>query len=68
MTGKDQASQQHSRWRYWLAGRTLRARLIAGLIVLFAVACVGVGLVTTAELSNFLLSRLDQQVNTAGRP
>ncbi len=53
--------------RYWFAGWTLRARLIAGLIALFAVASVGVGLVTTAELSTFLLNRLDQQVNSAGQ-
>lgn len=60
-------SRQPGRLRNWLAGWTLRARLIAGLIALFAVASVGVGFVTTAELSNFLLSRLDQQVNSAGQ-
>ena len=54
-------------WKRWLAGRTLRARLIAGLLVLFTVASLGVGLVTTAALSNFLLNKLDQQVNTAGQ-
>ncbi len=54
-------------WKRWLAGRTLRARLIAGLLVLFTVASFGVGLVTTVALSNFLLNKLDQQVNTAGQ-
>ena len=63
----DGTERPHSRLRRWLAGWTLRARLIAGITALFAVASVGVGLVTTAELSNFLLNRLDQQVNSAGQ-
>ncbi len=50
----------------WLAGRTLRTRLIAGLLVLFTVASVGVGLATALALRGFLLNRLDQQVITAG--
>ena len=54
-------------WKRWLAGRTLRVRLIVGLLVLFTVASLGVGLVTTVALSNFLLNKLDQQVNTAGQ-
>ena len=54
-------------WMRWLAGRTLRAQLIAGLLVLFTVASLGVGVVTTVALSNFLLNRLDQQVSTAGQ-
>ena len=53
--------------RRWLAGRTLRARLIAGLLALFTLASVGVGIVTTVALGDFLLNKLDQQVNLAGR-
>ena len=49
----------------WLAGRTLSARLIAGLLALFLLASLGVGIATTAALSRFLLDRLDQQLNTA---
>ncbi len=50
----------------WLAGRTLRARLIAGLLALFTLASLGVGIVTTVALGDFLLSQLDRQVTTAG--
>ncbi|MFF4650666.1 sensor histidine kinase [Streptomyces sp. NPDC001380] len=51
-----------------LVPRTLRARLIAGLVVLLAVTCAGVGLATTAALGRFLVDRLDQQLaDTGGR-
>lgn len=46
--------------------RTLRARLIAGMLVLLAVTCTGVGLATTTALQGFLLERLDQQLTDAG--
>ncbi|WP_079062907.1 sensor histidine kinase [Peterkaempfera griseoplana] len=46
--------------------RTLRARLIAGLLVLLAVTCTGVGLATTTALDRFLVTRLDQQLADAG--
>jgi two-component system, OmpR family, sensor kinase len=49
----------------WLAGRTLRSRLIAGLLALLAVACAAVGLVTYVALHNSLLTQLDQQLTTA---
>ncbi len=52
-------------WARWLAGRTLRARLIAGLLVLFALASVGVGIVTTIALRRFLVGQLDQQLHVA---
>ena len=51
-------------WR-WLAGRTLRGRLIAGLLALLAVACAAVGLVTYVALHDSLLTQLDQQLVTA---
>ncbi len=54
-------------WRRWLAGITLRARLIAGLLAIFTLASLGVGVITTVALSGFLLNRLDQQVATAGQ-
>jgi two-component system OmpR family sensor kinase len=53
-------------WARWLAGRTLRARLIAGLLVLFTLASVGVGIATTVALSGFLVRQLDQQLIAAG--
>jgi two-component system OmpR family sensor kinase len=52
--------------RGWLAGRTLRTRLIAGVFVLLAVSCVAVGITTTITLRGFLVDRLDQQLVGAG--
>src|SRR5215475_6557734 len=52
----------------WLARRTLRGRLIAGLLALLAVACAAVGAVTYFSLHNYLLGQLDQQlVQASGR-
>jgi two-component system OmpR family sensor kinase len=53
--------------RGWLAGRTLRGRLIAGLVALLAVACACVGLVTYLALRGFLFHQLDAQLSAAGR-
>jgi two-component system, OmpR family, sensor kinase len=50
----------------WLAGRTLRTRLIAGLLALFTLASIGVALATPASLQPYLLDRLDQQLTAAG--
>ncbi|MFF2749249.1 sensor histidine kinase [Kitasatospora sp. NPDC058048] len=49
-----------------LAPRTLRARLIAGLLVLLVATCAAVGLATTAALRHFLVDRLDQQLAESG--
>lgn len=54
-------------WRRWLAGRTLRARLIAGLLLLLLLACAAVGLTTTIALRGFLVTRLDQQLSSAAQ-
>jgi two-component system OmpR family sensor kinase len=48
--------------RGWLAGLTLRTRLITAVIVLLAVSCAVVGLATSITLQGFLVSRLDQQL------
>ncbi len=48
--------------RSWLARRTLRGRLIAGLLALLAVACAAVGAVTYVSLHGYLLGQLDQQL------
>ncbi len=50
----------------WVAGRTLRGRLIAGLVTLLALACAGIGLVTYAVLSHTLINQLDAQLSSAG--
>src|SRR5258707_15628624 len=53
------------RLRRWLAGRTLRGRLIAGLLALLFVACATVGVVTYLALRGFLLGQLDDQLTAA---
>ncbi len=57
--------------RWWRPGsrrwpRTLRARLIWGLVVLLAVSCAAVGLAAVLTLRSFLTQRLDQQIAQAG--
>jgi two-component system OmpR family sensor kinase len=46
--------------------RTLRGRLIAGLLVLLTIACAIVGIAMTLALHAFLVARLDQQLTAAG--
>jgi two-component system, OmpR family, sensor kinase len=55
-----------SRLRRWLAGRTLRGRLIAGLVALLALACAVVGIVTYVTLHSALINQLDAQLAAAG--
>ncbi|MBC7559467.1 MAG: HAMP domain-containing histidine kinase [Dermatophilaceae bacterium] len=52
--------------RDWLAGRTLRTRLIAGVFVLLAVSCTIIGFATSITLQGFLFGRLDEQLVQAG--
>jgi two-component system OmpR family sensor kinase len=52
--------------RGWLAGRTLRTRLTAGVLVLLVLSCAGIGIATSITLQGFLVSRLDQQLAQAG--
>jgi two-component system, OmpR family, sensor kinase len=52
--------------RGWLAGRTLRTRLIAGVLVLLAGACLAIAIATNITLSGFLVDRLDQNLVSAG--
>jgi two-component system, OmpR family, sensor kinase len=52
--------------RGWLAGRTLRTRLTAGVLVLLIVSCAGIGIATSITLQGFLVTRLDQQLVQAG--
>jgi two-component system, OmpR family, sensor kinase len=53
--------------RRWLAGRTLRTRLIAGLVALLFVACAGIGVVTYAALNRALLNQVDNQLTEASQ-
>jgi len=52
--------------RGWLAARTLRTRLTAGVLVLLVVSCAGIGIATSITLQGFLVTRLDQQLREAG--
>jgi two-component system, OmpR family, sensor kinase len=51
----------------WLARRTLRGRLIAGLLMLLAIACAVVGGCAYFATSRFLLIQLDDQLHTSAR-
>jgi two-component system OmpR family sensor kinase len=51
----------------WLAGRTLRGRLVAGLLATLTVACAAVGALTYAHLHGVLISQLDQQLASASQ-
>ena len=58
--------------RRGLAGWSLRARLLAGVVALLAGVCLVIGAVTTVALHHFLVRQVDQQVmaiaDRAGRP
>ena len=60
------ARTRMSRLGDWLAGRTLRWRLITGLVALLAVACAVVGLVIYVTLQRALLGQVDAQLTAAG--
>ncbi|MFJ9692410.1 sensor histidine kinase [Kitasatospora sp. NPDC101183] len=49
-----------------LVPRTLRSRLIAGVLALLVLTCGGVSLATTELLRHFLVGRLDQQLVQTG--
>lgn len=52
--------------RRWLAGRTLRGRLIAGLIAMLAVVFAAIGVVTYVTLSSLMIRQVDAQLHLTG--
>ncbi|HSR84193.1 MAG TPA: HAMP domain-containing sensor histidine kinase [Streptosporangiaceae bacterium] len=62
---RDAAASRVAGARRWLAGRTLRGRLIAGLLTLLALACATVGAVTYAHLHSVLVSGLNSELQLA---
>jgi two-component system, OmpR family, sensor kinase len=52
-------------FRAWLARRTLRGRLIAGLLALLAIACATVGVVTYTHLHSVLIDQLKTELTSA---
>ena len=63
MTGRKQ--RRRSALGRWLAARTLRGRLIAGLLTLLALACATVGAVTYTHLDSVLTGQLNTELATA---
>ncbi len=64
MSTPDAAPEPHAAARPRRPGpRTLRGRLIAGLLALLAVACAAVGITTYVALHKALMSQLDQQLS-----
>ncbi|WP_444951443.1 sensor histidine kinase [Micromonospora ureilytica] len=51
--------------RGWLAGRSLRTRLVFALLALLALVSVAIGGLTTVALRHFLIDRLDAQLALA---
>jgi two-component system, OmpR family, sensor kinase len=51
----------------WLARRTLRGRLLAGLLTLLFLACASIGVLTYAHLHSALISSLDGQLEDASQ-
>jgi len=52
-------------WARWLAGRTLSARLITGVLVLLVGACAVIGLVTYLAIRGSMVSALDGQLRSS---
>jgi two-component system, OmpR family, sensor kinase len=63
--GALRAGQPRTRAGRWLARRTLRGRLITGLLALLFLACATVGVVTYAHLQSVLISGLNTQLEDA---
>jgi two-component system OmpR family sensor kinase len=55
-----------ARARRWLAGRTLRGRLVAGLIAMLAVVFAAIGLATYVALSRLMIGQVDAQLHVTG--
>lgn len=52
-------------WCQRFAGWSLRARLLAGILVLLAVVCLGIGVVSTLAVRQFLTAQLDRSLASA---
>jgi len=55
----------NGRWARWLAGRTLSARLITGVLLLLVGACAVIGVVTYVAIRGSMVSALDGQLRSA---
>jgi two-component system, OmpR family, sensor kinase len=59
------SSQPLRRFTAWLRGWSLRARLIAALVALLAIACVTIGVASEVAVSRIQLDQLDSQLKSA---
>ncbi|MFI1196183.1 ATP-binding protein [Micromonospora sp. NPDC020750] len=57
------SSPRTDRLRRWLAGWSLRTRLVAAVVALLALVSVGIGGLTTVALRHFLVGQVDDQLN-----
>jgi two-component system, OmpR family, sensor kinase len=64
MSGGRRVDRTRGRSR-WLAGRTLSARLIAGVLLLLLGACAVIGVVTYLAVRDSMVSVVDQQLRSA---
>jgi len=64
MSGTGQAAGKR-RWARWLAGRTLSARLITGVMLLLVGACAVIGVVTYLAIRGSMVSALDGQLRSS---
>ena len=53
------------RLRGWLGGMSLRRRLIAGILALLALVCLGIGTVSTFAVRDYLVGQLDRSLLAA---
>ena len=68
MSGPGRAAGQSARerrWARWLAGRTLSARLITGVLLLLVGACAVIGVVTYLAIRGSMVSSLDGQLRSS---
>jgi two-component system OmpR family sensor kinase len=60
-------SESPGRLRRWLAGRSLRTRLVVSVVALLALVSVAIGGLTTVALRHFLIRQVDNQLTMDGR-
>jgi two-component system OmpR family sensor kinase len=65
--GMDAASGRRGGPGQWLASRTLRGRLVAGLLATLTLACAAVGLLTYTHLHGVLVGQLDGELAQASQ-
>ncbi|MFG1954477.1 sensor histidine kinase [Micromonospora sp. NPDC048830] len=61
------SSRPTDRLRRWLAGRSLRTRLVAAVVALFALVSVAIGGLTTVALRHYLVGQVDDQLTAGDR-